>query len=48
MNGSAYRAGRTGRLLTLSTQEAIRVGYAKEIADEPALLAAIGFPVRKS
>jgi membrane-bound serine protease (ClpP class) len=34
-----------GRLLTLSTQEAIRVGYAKgEIADEPALLAAIGFP----
>jgi membrane-bound serine protease (ClpP class) len=34
-----------GRLLTLSTQEAIRVGYAKaEIADEAALLAAIGAP----
>jgi membrane-bound serine protease (ClpP class) len=36
---------REGELLTLTTAEAVRVGYAKaEVADEAALLAAVGLP----
>ena len=36
---------REGELLTLTTSEALRIGYAKaEVADEQALLAAVGLP----
>jgi len=34
-----------GKLLTLTTEEAVRVGYAEEVADLPALLAELGQPV---
>jgi membrane-bound serine protease (ClpP class) len=34
-----------GKLLTLTTEEAVRVGYATEVDDLPALLAALGQPV---
>jgi membrane-bound serine protease (ClpP class) len=33
-----------GRLLTLSTEDAVRVGYAAEVADWDALMAAVGTP----
>jgi membrane-bound serine protease (ClpP class) len=34
-----------GKLLTLTTEEAVRVGYATEVDDLPALLAALGQPI---